>query len=98
MRSAPGKGPGGGAGTRAPHLPWPSLLLPAGGSDSPEAGVQRRQHQPLTVPPAQEMLGPLYPQLQLCPPGDCGEGGAAETVPSLGGKRRQAGDVLAADE
>lgn len=46
MRCAPGWGPGGGAGMRAPHLPRPSLLLPAGGSDSPEASVQRGQHPP----------------------------------------------------
>lgn len=99
MRSAPAWGPGGGAGTRAPHLPRLSLLLlRAGGSDSPEAGVQHGQHPPPTAPSAQKMLGSRSPRLPLCVPGECGQGGAARLVLSLGGKRRQAGGVLAAGE
>lgn len=97
MRSAPGWGPGGGAGTRAPHLPQPSLLLSAGGSDSPEARVQRGQHPPPTAPSTRKMLGPRSLQRPLCVPGECREGGAAGPVPSLGGKRRQAGGVRAGE-
>lgn len=98
MRSEPDWGPRGGAGTRAPHLPRLSLLFPAGGSDSPEAGVQHGQHPPPTAPSARKMLGPRSPRRPLCVPGECGQGGAARLVPSLGGKRRQAGGVLAAGE
>lgn len=81
------------------HLhPRPSLLLPAGGSDSPEAGVQPGQHPPPTALSVQKMLGPRSPRRPLCVPGEFREGGAAGLVPSLGGKRRQAGGVLAAGE
>lgn len=44
------------------------------------------------------MLGPRSPRRPLCVPGEFGEGGAAGLVPSLGGKRRQAGGVPAAGE
>lgn len=98
MRSEPDWGPGGGAGIPGLHLPRLSLLLPAGGSDSPEAGVQHGQHPPPTAPSAQKMLGPRSPRRALCVPGECGQGGAARLVPSLGGKWRQAGGVLAAGE